>query len=124
MKRLCVAPVLCILLLWAWTAAAAPPPLMTTQGKVEKLDKEKETLTIQPLVDGKPKGQPIVLKLTGTTQVSTVSTKEMGGKTIFFQRDTDKRDLMPGQVIAAVYSSLPKSDMPVLLSAVVQPAEK
>jgi hypothetical protein len=121
MKRLCV---LVIALAFWVPVSAAPPPLLTSQGKVEKVDKEKETLTIQPIVDGKPKGQPIVLKLTGTTQVSTVSTKEMGGKTIFFQRETDKRDLMPGQVIAVVYSSLPKGDMPVLLSAVVQPPEK
>jgi hypothetical protein len=124
MKRTCTALAVIALLLCARAAACAPPPLMTAQGKVEKIDKEKETLTVQPMVDGKAKGQPIVLKMTGTTQVSTVSTKEMGGKTIFFQRETDKRDLMPGQVIAVVYSSLPKADMPVLLSAVVQPLEK
>jgi hypothetical protein len=124
MKRLCIVLALLAVLVCARVAFAAPPPLMTAQGKVEKLDKDKDTLTVQPIVDGKAKGQPIVLKMTGTTQVSTVSTKEMGGKTIFFQKETDKRDLTAGQVIAVVYSSLPKSDMPVLLSAVVQPLEK
>jgi hypothetical protein len=111
----------CLLLVLApLTPAADPPALVIAQGKVEKV--EKESLTIQPRDASGKFGKAIVLKLTGTSKVSTVSTRETAAKVVLVQRDTDVADLKQGQIVAVIYTTM--KDGNVLLSAVVQPSDK
>ena len=79
------------------------------------------TLTLLPMEGGKP-GRSIQLKITGTTKITMVSTREMAGKLVAVQREADARDLQANQVIAVTYVML--KDGPVLLTAVVQAADK
>jgi hypothetical protein len=98
---------------------AETPPLLTAHGKVEKVD--KDSLTIQPRgADGKY-GKGMVLKLTGTTRISTLTTQVRNRKTVVVQKDTEAKDLEANQTIAVIYTQL--KDGAVLLTAVVQ-AEK
>ncbi len=99
---------------------AADLPLLVAHGKVDKVD--KDTLVIQPREAGGKFGKAITLKVTGTSKVTTLGSRETGGKTVLMQRDTEARDLTAGQEIAIVYSTL--KDGNVLLSAVAQPASK
>src|SRR5438105_4567288 len=99
-------------------AAADTPSLSTAQGTVDKV--EKDSLTLKPRgPDGKFQ-KAITLKLTGTSKVTTLAPQTRGGKLILSQKDTDAKDLQPGQAVAVIYASV-KEDA-VLLSAVVQPA--
>jgi hypothetical protein len=99
--------------------AVDPPPLLTAQGAVEKVN--KDTLTVkQRGLDGKF-GKNLILKITGTSKVTTLVPRMQKGGTIVTQKDTDVKDLLPKQTIAIVYTMVKGS--PVLLAAVVQPPD-
>jgi hypothetical protein len=96
---------------------ADPPPLLIAQGAVEKVD--AGILTVKPrTADGKF-GKNLVLKITGTTKVTTLTPRMQKGGVVLAQKDTDVKDLQPRQTIAIVYTML--KDSPVLLTAVVHP---
>jgi len=102
--------------------AADPVPLATAEGKVTKAD--KDSLSFQPRDPSGKFGKAVTLKITGTSKITTLTTRTMDKKLIMVQKDTDAKDLMPGQHITVIYAE-PKGQEPVLLSAVVQPmAEK
>ncbi len=114
----CVLPLGIVLLVAAWTFAVDPPPLVTAKGTVEKVD--ANTLTIKPRGPDGKFGKNIVLKLTGTSKVTTLQPQMRKTTLVLTQKDTDAKDLARGQTIALVYTLV--KDSPVLLTAVVQPA--
>ena len=93
-----------------------PPALIVASGLVEKVD--KESVTIRPRGPGGRFGKSVVLKLTGTSKVTTLGEQKRGGKVTLVQRDTDPKDLKKNQSIAVIYGTGPAG--PVLLAAVVQ----
>jgi hypothetical protein len=98
---------------------ADAPSLSTAQGVVDKAD--KESVTVKPRgADGKFQ-KTLVLKVTGTSKVSSLTPQKRGDKTVLTQRDVEPKDLESGQAIAVIYAEAGK-DGPVLLTAVVQPA--
>jgi hypothetical protein len=100
-------------------APVADPPqsLSVAQGLVDKV--EKESISIRPRgADGKFQ-KTLVLKITGTSRITTLAPQTREGKQVLMQRDTQTKDLQPQQSIAVIYTD---GDAPVLLSAVVQPA--
>src|SRR5262245_53016579 len=119
MKRIATLSVLACLLAALVGTAADPPPLSVAEGKVQKV--EKDLLSFQPRgMDGRY-GKSIALKITGTSNLSSVSTQERAGKAVLVQREIKASDLKANQLVAVIYSSPPKGD-PVLLAAVAQPA--
>ena len=108
----------CLLLAGPIRAADDEPAIQTAQGVVEKV--EKDTLTVKPRAKDGRFEKTLVLKLTGTSKVSTLSTQMRGNQTVMVQKDTDPKSLQPNQPIAFVYATAKAGD--VLLSAVVQPA--
>ena len=112
-----------MVLLAARGIAADPPPLLTAQGAIEKVDATANTLTVKPRTPDGKFGKNIVLKITGTTKVTTLTPRMQKGGVVVAQKDTDVKDLQPKQSIAIVYTMV--KDSSVLLAAVVQPpAEK
>jgi hypothetical protein len=110
---------LALLSLTSCTLAVDPPPLATAQGAVDKVD--KDSLTLRPRgPDGKFM-KSVTLKLTGTSKVSTLAPQTRAGKLVLTQKDTDAKDLQPGQAIAVIYTTV--KDTSTLLTAVVQPAD-
>jgi hypothetical protein len=99
---------------------AAELPLETAQGAVAKV--EKDTLTMKTRTAEGKFGKNLTLKITGTSKVTTVTGQMRSGKLVVTQKETSAKDLEPGQPIVAIYTMV--QDTPVLLSAVVQPAEK
>ena len=99
--------------------AAEPPPLLTAQGTVEKA--ERDTLTVKPRGPDGKFGKSIVLKITGTTKLTTLLPRMQKGTLVITQKDTEAKDLQAKQTIALVYTMV--KDNPVLLAAVVQPPE-
>lgn len=116
MKRISMALAL-LLALTGLVVAQDPLPLATAHGQVEKVD--KDALMFQPR-EGTKFGKAIALKLTGTSKISTLTSRD-GGKVVV-QRDADSKDLRPKQAIAVIYTTT--KDGHVLLSAVAHPAEK
>jgi hypothetical protein len=115
--RLCVA-LLAGLFLGGMSLAQDGPSLATAQGNIDKVD--KESLTVRPRgPDGKFE-KSLVLKLTGTSKITTLSYRKQGTKMVAVQKDTEVKELMPKQTVALIYTSGP--DGAVLLSAVVLPA--
>ncbi len=100
------------------SAADDAPALQTAQGVVEKV--EKDTLTVKPRSKDGRFEKALVLKLTGTSKVSTLSTQTRNNTTVLVQRDVDPKGLQANQPIALVYTTGKTGD--VLLSAVVEPA--
>jgi hypothetical protein len=120
MKRAlpCLAVVALVLL--ARPVTAEPPAVVAAVGKVEKVS--KDTLSLQPRgPDGKFQ-KAIALKITGTSQLSTVSLRDMGGKPVVVQKDAAFKDLEPGQFVGVLYTTVKGGN--VLLSAAVQPDAK
>jgi hypothetical protein len=116
--RLVVAVCACLLLA-GLGLAADPVPLLTAHGVVEKAD--KESVTILPRgADGKF-AKSITLQLTGTSEIATLSAQSRMGKMVMTQKKTDAKDLQKNQAIAVIYTD---EKTPVLLTAVVQPADK
>jgi hypothetical protein len=63
-----------------------------------------------------------VLRVTGTSKVTTLGQQVRSGKVVFTQKDTDVKELTAKQAIAVTYTTV-KGDN-VLLTAVVHPAGK
>jgi hypothetical protein len=118
--RLFLAVLACLILVGVGVSADAPPDLTTAKGVVDKV--EKDTITIRPRTADGRFGKEVTLRVTGTTQVSTLTTRTQKGKVTLVQKGTSPRDLQPKQAIAFIYAA--GADGPVLLSAVVQPADK
>ena len=120
MKR-CAVLSLVIVFTVAWLGFAAdPPPLSVAEGKVTKV--EKDTISFQPRTEKGRFGKAITLKITGTSNLSSVSHQERAGKPVLVQREIKASDLKGNQLIAVIYSSTPKGDS-ILLAAVAQPME-
>jgi hypothetical protein len=117
--RVCLALLAALVLAAAGRAADAPSfALATASGAVDKVD--KDSLTIRPRgPDGKFE-KSLVLRLTGTSKISTLTSQKRGAKTVVVQTDTGAKDLQAKQNVAVIYTT--DADGPVLLSAVVQPA--
>lgn len=97
--------------------AADPPPLLTAQGRVEKVD--AGTLTVRPRGPDGKFGKNLVFKITGTSTVKTLTPRMQKGSVVMAQTETKIKDLQAKQVIAVVYTMVKES--PVLLTAVVHP---
>jgi len=99
-------------------AADESPSLATASGIVDKVG--KDTLSIRPRgPDGKfEKG--LVLKLTGTSKITTVTIEKRGAKTVPVQKDTEAKELKAKQAVTVIYTS--SQDGLVLLAAVALPA--
>ena len=120
MKR-CAILSLVVVFTVAWIGFAAdPPPLSVAEGKLSKV--EKDSITFQPRGEKGKFGKAITLKITGTSNFSSVSHQERAGKPVLVQRKIEASDLKGNQLIAVIYSSTPKGDS-VLLAAVAQPME-
>jgi hypothetical protein len=99
-------------------AGDAAPPLLTSTGAVDKV--EKDTLTIRPRGAGGKFEKNIALKVTGTSEVTTLTTQKRAGKVVVVQKKTEIKDLQPNQTIAVIYTTGASGS--VLLTAVVLPA--
>jgi hypothetical protein len=121
MKRSATLPVLAFLLVACTGFAADPPPLGVAEGKVHKV--EKETLSSQPRGMNGRFGKAITLRITGTSNLSSVTMQERAGKPVLVQREIKASDLKENQLIAVIYFNTGKGE-PVLLAAVAQPTEK
>ena len=122
MRSSIVTLTLSLLLMFVVQAAAAddPPSLQTALGVVEKV--EKDSLTIKPGDEKGKFGKALTLKVTGTSQVSTLSTQTRDSKEVLVQRSGEVKDLQTNQPVAIIYANAKAGA--VLLSAVVQPAAK
>jgi hypothetical protein len=110
-----------VFLLLATVAVAADPPLGTAHGEIDKVS--KGSITIRPRDEKGRFEKALVLKLTGTSKVTTLVPQMRAGKLVVTQQDADAKDLKAKQPIAVIYTTLKEG--PVLLSAVVQrPAAK
>jgi hypothetical protein len=115
--RLVFASLVSLLLVGLVLAGDAPVSLATAQGLVEKVD--KTSLTIRPRgPDGKFQ-KNLVLRLTGTSRVTTVTLEKRAGKLVPVQKDLAAKELLPNQQIAVIYT--PEKAGGVMLSAVAQP---
>ncbi len=118
--RACAILLAALLLAAAVRAADAAPSLATAQGIIDKV--EKDSLTVRPRGAGGKFEKSLVLKLTGTSKISTLTFQTRGGKSVPVQKDTDAKDLSAKQMIAVLYTL--GADGPVLLTAVVLPSDK
>jgi len=118
MKRCRLGLALVVMVLLAAQALTAdPPPLLTASGAVDKVD--NDTLTMKQRGPDGRFGKNLVLKVTGTSKVTTLLPQMRKGSLVLTQRDTEVKDLQPKQNIAVVYTLM--NDSPVLLTAVAQP---
>ena len=104
------------------TCLAGEPTLsiLTAPGTVERVGRDSLSLRARG-----PEGRfskSLTLKLTGTSKLSTVTAERRGRQKVPVQRDAERQDLRPNQPIAVIYVQGPTG--PVLLAAVVQPAER
>ena len=97
--------------------AGEPPPLLSGHGVIEKAG--KDSLSIKLRGDDGKFGKSLVLKITGTSKVTTLIPQMRKDTVVITQKDTDAKDLQPKQTIALLYTMVKSG--PVLLSAVVQP---
>jgi hypothetical protein len=119
MMRRSLLLVLPALLLLAGSARAAEPPV-AAEGVIEKVG--KGTITVQPRAAGGRFGKAVVLRVTGTSNLSTVSIRKQGGKEVVVQRKLSAEDLKAKQAVAVIYTTV--KDGNVLLAAVVHSAKK
>jgi len=121
MKR-CAVLSLVVVFAVAWLGFAADsPPLSVAEGKVSKV--EKDSITFQPRAAKGQFGKAITLRITGTSNLSSVAYQQRAGKPVLVQRKIEASDLKDNQLIAVIYSSATKGES-VLLAAVAQPMEK
>lgn len=118
--RVILAVALLFVLAGLASAADAPLPLLSAHGTVEKVG--KDTLTIRPRGPDGRFGTSLTLKVTGTSEIATLSTRMSMKKLVIAQRKTELKSLKPKQAIAVLYTTV--KDNPVLLTAVAQPAGK
>src|SRR6516165_3677515 len=90
-----------LFLVIAVVARAEPVPVTAAHGKVEKAD--KEMVVFQPRDEAGKPGKAVTLHLTGTSKITTLTTRTMDKKVILVQKDTDAKDLTPGMLIAVIY---------------------
>lgn len=121
MRSLLATLSLAVLLVLVAQAPAADDAasLQTAQGVVDKV--EKDSVTIKPRDDKGRFAKSITLKVTGTTQVSTLSVQTRSGKEVFVQRSGEAKDLQANQSVAIIYAT--GKDGSVLLSVVAQAAK-
>src|SRR5262245_61237006 len=100
--------------------ARAAEPLVAAEGVVEKVG--QGTITVQPRGPGGRFGKAVLLRVTGTTNLSTVSIQKRGGKEVVVQRELSPKDLKAKQAVAVIYTTV--KDGNVLLAAVVHSAKK
>lgn len=98
-------------------ADAPAAPVLAASGTVEKVN--KDTLVIRPRDAAGRFGKSITLKLTGTSDITTLTIQMRAGKPIPTQKKTDAADLNPNQSIAVLYTTI--KDTSILLTAVAQP---
>jgi hypothetical protein len=101
-------------------AVDPPTPLLTASGTIAKMD--KDSLTIKPRGPDGKFGKDLQLTLTGTSKFTTLTSQHRSGKLVIVQKDTEAKDLQAKQSITIIYTMGPAG--PVLLSAIVQAAEK
>jgi hypothetical protein len=119
MVRIWISAVLLgLLFLGPARAADTPLALATAQGIIDKV--EKDSLTVHTRGPDGKFGKSVVLKVTGTSKITTVTPQTRGGKLVLVQKDTDVKDLQPKQSVVVIYATA--GDDTVLLAAVVQPA--
>jgi hypothetical protein len=93
------------------------PTLTTAHGVVGKAD--RESLTVKPRgADGRFEKE-LVHQVTGTSRVSTLSTRIQAGRQVMVQQDGDAKDLQPDQTVAVIYAQGASGG--VLLSAIALP---
>ena len=97
-------------------AAEDTPRPLTTLGVIEKVEKELVTIKHRA-ADGKF-DKSLVLKLTGTSRLSVLSTQKRGDKLVLVQKDMEAKNLAEKQQIAVIFAN--NGDDHVLLAAVVQ----
>lgn len=110
--------IICVTLFFAPILQAADdsPEVQSGHGIVEKI--EKDVLTIKHRsTDGKF-DKNLVLKLTGTSRLSLLSTQKRAEKIVLVQKDIEARQLTEKQQITVIYATNDKDH--VLLAAVVQ----
>jgi hypothetical protein len=117
--RVVFATLVCLAAAGLALAGGTPVPLATAQGEVEKVT--KDTLSVRPRGPGGKFQKTLVLKLTGTSRVTTVTFEKRAGKLVPVQKEGDVKDLQPKQHIAIIYT--PEKTGGVMLSAVAQPAK-
>lgn len=100
----------------ALIAADDLPAMLTAHGVIHKV--EKESVTIKHRAPDGRFDKDIVLKLTGTSRLSLLSTQKRGDKLVLVQKDIEIKQLAEKQNIAIVYAN--NGDDHVLLAAVVQ----
>ena len=116
--RLGLAGLVCLLAVGF--VCAAEPTVVTVHGLVEKAD--KTGLTFLPRTEGGRFERSITLKLTGTSNITMLTTRKQGKKMVLVQKEADVKNLKARQPIAVIYAT--GSEGPVLLAAVVQPVVK
>src|SRR5262245_40574643 len=83
-------------------AADEVPQVLTTQGLIQKV--EKETITIKHrAADGKF-DKDLTLTLTGTSRLSVLSTQKRNEKVVLVQKDVDGKHPAEKQTISVVYA--------------------
>ena len=98
--------------------AADVTTVTTAKGTIDKVG--KDSLTVRPRgPDGKFE-KAVVLKVTGTSRITTLTFQTRGGKQVPVQKDTALKDLEAKQAIAVIYTT--GADGSILLAAVVLPA--
>ena len=81
-------PVLLVLLLAGLCRAADADPMpLTAQGTIDKV--EKDSLTLRPRGPDGKFGKALVLKVTGTSKITTLAPQTRAGKVVLTQKDTD-----------------------------------
>jgi hypothetical protein len=120
MSRLRIALPMAVLLLLAGLSRAADQDaaLLTATGTVDKAS--KTSLTITPRGKTGRFEKSITLRVTGTSNLSLLTTQTRAGKTVNVQRTVDAGDLSAGQNIAVIYTTGPAGS--VVLAAVAQPS--
>jgi hypothetical protein len=117
--RVVFATLVSLLVVGLALAGDKPVPLATAHGEVEKV--VKNTLSIRPRGPGGKFEKTLVLKLTGTSRVTTVTFEKRKGKLVPVQKDAEVKDLQPKQHIAVIYT--PEKTGGIMLSAVARPAK-
>jgi hypothetical protein len=115
MKRFGLAVVASLAL--ALVVRAADPQVVTAQGILDKVT--KDALTLRPRGPDGRFEKALLLKLTGTSKISTLTYQKRAGQLVPVQKDTDARDLEPRQTLAVIYAATEEGAT--LLAAVVQP---
>src|SRR5947209_19231931 len=114
--RLGIVVVVCLFL--AQPSWCAEPPVAPASGLVVKAN--ANVVIVRPRGPDGQFGKAMPLKVSGTSKLSQISTRNQGNQSIAVQRDVEAKDLQANQSIAVIYATL--KDELVLLAAVVHPA--